>query len=51
MVATYNGWDEMPESEREELEQWEAAMGDSLAEGLEAPPAPLLDGPQFTAHF
>jgi hypothetical protein len=24
MVATYNGWDDMPEDEREALEQWEA---------------------------
>jgi hypothetical protein len=23
MVPTYNGWDEIPEDEREELEQWE----------------------------
>jgi hypothetical protein len=24
MVATYNGWEDMPEDEREALEQWEA---------------------------
>jgi hypothetical protein len=24
MVATFNGWDDMPEDEREALEQWEA---------------------------
>ncbi len=24
MVATYNGWEDMPEEEREALEQWEA---------------------------
>jgi hypothetical protein len=23
MVATFNGWDDMPEAERESLEQWE----------------------------
>ena len=23
MVATFNGWDDMPETEREALEQWE----------------------------
>jgi hypothetical protein len=23
MIPTYNGWDEIPEDEREELEQWE----------------------------
>jgi hypothetical protein len=23
MVATFNGWDDMPEVEREALEQWE----------------------------
>lgn len=23
MVATFNGWDDMPEVERESLEQWE----------------------------
>jgi hypothetical protein len=25
MVATFNGWDDMPEVEREALEQWERA--------------------------
>jgi hypothetical protein len=24
MVPTYNGWEDSPEDEREELEQWEA---------------------------
>ena len=24
MVPTYNGWEDVPEDEREELEQWEA---------------------------
>jgi hypothetical protein len=24
MVATYNGWEDTPEDEREALEQWEA---------------------------
>jgi hypothetical protein len=25
VVPTYNGWDEVPEDEREELELWEAS--------------------------
>jgi hypothetical protein len=26
MVATFNGWEDMPEAEREALEQWEEAQ-------------------------
>jgi hypothetical protein len=32
MVATFNGWDEMPEGEREALDLWEQAQR-SMADG------------------
>ena len=27
MVPSYNGWEDIPEDEREALDQWEAASG------------------------
>jgi hypothetical protein len=40
MVPTYNGWDEIPEDEREELEQWEAASRIGRRRSSQAIPRP-----------
>jgi hypothetical protein len=55
MIATFNGWDELPEAEREGLEQWEEALR-SLSDGLRREPRvsgslPRLDGLKFGAHL
>jgi hypothetical protein len=36
MVATFNGWDELPEAEREELAQWELQSESRPAEPVPA---------------
>jgi hypothetical protein len=39
MVATYNGWEDLPEDEREALDQWEARalMGRRSSRGIPRP--------------
>jgi hypothetical protein len=45
MVPTYNGWEDIPEDEREALEQWEARdrTGRRSSQRITRPVAALLD--------
>jgi hypothetical protein len=54
MVATFNGWDELPEAEREGLEQWEQepTMGaHDLGREPRASGSHQLDGLKIVAHL
>jgi hypothetical protein len=42
VVPTYNGWDDIPEDEREELEQWEASNPIGRRRSSQAIPRPDL---------
>lgn len=52
MVATFNGWDDMSEVEREALEQWEQlGLRAPLFPSGEYEAKPYLDDQEFEPHF
>ena len=46
MVATFNGWDDMPEEQREALERWEEEQGSNA---LTIPVSPRISS--FIRHI